>query len=308
MALRLKKKNVAQTHSVRRKRRRVSDFSFANVGGYEAVKQEIRDAIVMPMRHPALYKRLRIRAPKGILLWGAPGTGKTLIARTIARECNAAFYHIRSSDIMSEWFGVSERRVKLLFQRASRTKPSIIFFDELESLAPNRQAMMIEDGRTTILSSLLSEIDGFEPLKQVTILAATNIPNRLDPALLRAGRFDKMIYIPPPTSEERKAILNIHLDGKPCEGIDLAELALKTNHFTGADLELLVNTATTAWLKRYVKNRKEIFSIAYFDEALRSIRPSLTPENARFYDSLRGAFERSGNAKIQSQVSIPYYG
>jgi transitional endoplasmic reticulum ATPase len=307
MALRLKKKS-AKKHSLQKKKRKLVDFAFRNVGGYESVKQEIRDAIVMPMRHPSLYKRMNIRAPKGILLWGAPGTGKTLIARTIARECNAAFYHVRSSDIMSEWFGVSERRVKLLFARASRTRPSIIFFDELESLAPNRQAMLIEDGRSTILSSLLSEIDGFEPLKQVTIIGATNIPNRLDPALLRAGRFDKLIYIPPPNREERKEILKIHLNGKPSELIDLDEIALRTDHFTGADIELLVNTATTNWLKSYVANKENSLSMDYFYAALKSMRPSLSPENERFYENLRDYFERSGNARMQRQVSIPYYG
>jgi transitional endoplasmic reticulum ATPase len=307
MALRLKRKS-AKKHSVHRKRRRIGDFTFHNVGGYEPVKQEIRDAIVMPMRHPALYKRLNVKAPKGILLWGAPGTGKTLIARSIARECKAAFYHVRASDIMSEWFGVSERRVKILFQKASRTRPSIIFFDELESLAPNRQAMVLEDGRTTILSSLLSEIDGFEPLKQVTILGATNIPSRLDPALLRAGRFDKLIYIPPPTEEERKEILGIHLSGKPIDTVDLDQLARRTIHFTGADIELLVNTATTTWLKQYVLDKKSGFTMEYFDFALRSIRPSLNPENARYYENLRSYFERSGNPKMQNQISIPYYG
>jgi transitional endoplasmic reticulum ATPase len=307
MALRLKKKS-AKKHSLQKKKRKLVDFAFRNVGGYESVKQEIRDAIVMPMRHPSLYKRMNIRAPKGILLWGAPGTGKTLIARTIARECNAAFYHVRSSDIMSEWFGVSERRVKLLFARASRTRPSIIFFDELESLAPNRQAMLVEDGRSTILSSLLSEIDGFEPLKQVTIIGATNIPNRLDPALLRAGRFDKLIYIPPPNREERKEILKIHLNGKPSELIDLDEIALRTDHFTGADIELLVNTATTNWLKSYVANKENSLSMDYFYAALKSMRPSLSPENERFYENLRDYFERSGNARMQRQVSIPYYG
>lgn len=307
MALRLKKKS-AKKHSVRKKSPKLSDFAFRNVGGYDSVKQEIRDAIVMPMRHPTLYKRLNIRAPKGILLWGPPGTGKTLIARTIARECKAAFYHVRSSDIMSEWFGVSERRVKLLFAKASHTKPSIIFFDELESLAPNRQAMMIEDGRSTILSSLLSEIDGFEPLKQVTIIGATNIPNRLDPALLRSGRFDKLIYIPPPNTDERKEILKIHLIGKPSENLNLDALAIRTNHFTGADIELLVNSSTTSWLKQYVKNKREAFSMEYFDAAFRNQRPSLTPENARFYENLRSYFERSSNSKTQSQVSISYYG
>ena len=153
--------------------------------------------------------------PKGILLRGPPGTGKTLFARTIAKEFTAEFFHIRLSDVMSEWFGVSERRVKQLFAKAPRSKPSIIFFDELESLVRNRQAMAIEDGRSSLLSNLLSEIDGFEPLNDVTILGATNIPNRFDPALLRPGRFDKLIYVPPPGKSERKEILKILMEGKP---------------------------------------------------------------------------------------------
>lgn len=306
MALRLKKKTHKQPRQ--RVKKRVLDFTFQNIGGYEAVKQEIKDAIVLPMRHPELYKRLKIRAPKGILLWGAPGTGKTLFARSIATECKAEFYHIRSSDIMSEWFGVSERRIKQLFAKASRSKPAIIFFDELESIAPNRQAITIEDGRSSLISSLLSEIDGFVPLSQVTILGATNIPNRLDPALLRPGRFDKMIYIPPPNKGERKEILKIHLAGKPVDQIDIDALAQRTNLFTGADLEFLVNTATTNWLKKFVSNKKESLSMQFFDLALRAIRPSMKPEDLRYYDYLRSFFERSGNPNLRSEVSPSYYG
>jgi transitional endoplasmic reticulum ATPase len=304
MAFRLKKKTHKETKH--KPRKRILDFTFQNIGGYDAVKQEIRDAIVMPMRHPKLYKSLKIRAPKGILLWGAPGTGKTLFARTIAKECSATFYHVRSSDIMSEWFGVSERRVKQLFMKASKTKPSIIFFDELENLAPNRQAIAIEDARTSVLSSLLSEMDGFVPLSQVTILGSTNMPNRLDPALLRPGRFDKMIYIPPPNKAERKEILKIHLSGKPIEQINIDQLAHKTNLFTGADLELLVNTATTAWVKKFISNKKEPLSMGYFDSALKNVRPSLKPEDLRYYEYLRNHFESSSN--LREEHSPSYYG
>ena len=306
MALRLKKR--VRKHQKSKVKKRLLDFTFQNIGGYEPVKQEIRDAIVLPMRHPELYKKLKIRAPKGILLWGAPGTGKTLFARTIAQECKAEFYQIRSSDIMSEWFGVSERRIKQLFARASKTKPSIIFFDELESLAPNRQAIAIEDGRGSLISSLLSEMDGFVPLDQVTILGATNIPNRLDPALLRPGRFDKMIYIPPPNKLERKEILRIHLSGKPLDEIDIDLLAQKTSLFTGADLELLVNTATTNWLKKFVLNKKEPLTMNYFESSLKTIHSSLKAEDLRYYEYLRNYFERSGNTSFHRELAPSYYG
>jgi transitional endoplasmic reticulum ATPase len=307
MALKLRKKT--RKDRKHRPRKQLVDLTFQNIGGYDAVKQEIRDAIIMPMRHPQLYKRLNIRAPKGILLWGAPGTGKTLFARTIARECSATFYHIRSSDIMSEWFGVSERRVRQLFLKAAKTRPSIVFFDELESLAPNRQAITIEDARTSLLSSLLSEMDGFVPLNRVTILGSTNIPNRLDPALLRPGRFDKMIYIPPPNKVERKEILKIHLDGKPIDEIDVDILAQKTNLFTGADLELLVNNATTNWLKKFIANKKEPLSMSYFENALGTVRPSLRGEDLRYYEYLRNYFERSSSStNMKSESSPTYYG
>ncbi len=306
MAFRLRK-GLRKT-SKPKPRKRLLDFSFRNVGGYDIVKQEIRDAIVLPMRHPQLYKKLNIRAPKGILLWGPPGVGKTLFARTIASECNASFYHVRSSDIMSEWFGVAERRIKHLFLKASKATPSIIFFDELENLAPNRQAIAIEDGRTSILSSLLSEIDGFEPLNGVTIIGATNIPNRLDPALVRPGRFDKLLYIPPPSKQERKEILKIHLKGKPLERINIDSLAERTNLFTGADLEFVVNAATTAWLKKFIGDRGEPLSMSYFDHALARIRASLKPEDVRYYEYLRSTFERSSNPKSRIEYSPSYYG
>jgi transitional endoplasmic reticulum ATPase len=306
MALRLRKR----THRISKPktRKRSVELSFRCVGGYENVKQEIRDAILLPMQHPELYKRLNIRAPKGILLWGPPGVGKTLFARTIAAECGASFYHMKSADIMSEWFGVSERRIKQLFQKANRSKPGIIFFDELENLAPNRQAVAIEDGRSSILSSLLTEIDGFEPLNQVTILGATNIPNKLDPALLRPGRFDKLLYIPPPIREERKEILRIHLAGKPLDLIDIEALSERTHLFTGADLEFLVNTATTLWLKKFVEDNKEKFSMKYFEQALLHIRPTLKQEDIRYYEYLRSTHERSVNSRSRLEYSPTYYG
>jgi transitional endoplasmic reticulum ATPase len=306
MALRLRKR--VYRPSKPRVRKRPLELSFKNIGGYDSVKQEIRDAIVLPMRHPELYRRLNIRAPKGILLWGPPGVGKTLFARTIASECRATFYHMKSADIMSEWFGVSERRIKQLFQKASRSKPGIIFFDELENLAPNRQAVAIEDGRTSILSSLLAEIDGFEPLNQVTIIGATNIPNRLDPALLRPGRFDKLIYIPPPNKDERREILRIHLSGKPADGVEVDSLVDRTKMFTGADLEFLVNTATTSWLKQFVQNRKEELTMKYFEQALATMRPTLRSEDMRYYEFLRSTHERTSQAKSRLEYSPTYYG
>jgi transitional endoplasmic reticulum ATPase len=306
MALRLRKR--AYRTSKPRVRRHPLELSFKNIGGYESVKQEIRDAIVLPMRHPDLYQRLNIRAPKGILLWGPPGVGKTLFARTIAAECKATFYHMKSADIMSEWFGVSERRIRHLFQKASRSKPGIIFFDELENLAPNRQAIAIEDGRSSILSSLLAEIDGFEPLKEVTIIGATNIPNRLDPALLRPGRFDKLVYIPSPNKEERREILKIHLAGKPSGDLNIEVLVERTKMFTGADIEFLVNTATTSWLKQFVENKKEPLSMKYFDTALASMRPTLRSEDMRYYEYLRSTYERTTQAKTHLEYAPTYYG
>ncbi|MHB8566476.1 MAG: ATP-binding protein [Nitrososphaerales archaeon] len=309
MVVKLKKK--VDNQKKRPVKRRPRDFSFRSIGGYDSVKQEIQDAIVMPMKHPSIFKRLKVRAPKGILLWGAPGVGKTLFARSIASECNARFYHVRSADIMSEWFGVSERRIKQLFQGAKRSRPAIIFFDELESLAPNRQAMAIEDGRTSLLASLLSEMDGFEPLNQVTVLAATNIPNRLDAALLRPGRFDRLIYVPLPNLDERKQILQIHLSGKPIENISVKYLAERTKHFSGADLELLVNSATTNWLKKFIGDKTEKLSVGYFESALGSIKPSVRPEDVRYYEYLRNTYERSGGtslSKSRSEGAPSYYG
>lgn len=308
MVVKLKKKVDIQKKKI--VKRRARDFTFRSIGGYEPVKQEIRDAIVMPMKHPAVFKRLKVRAPKGILLWGAPGVGKTLFARSIASECDAKFYHVRSADIMSEWFGVSERKIKLLFQKAKHEKPSIIFFDELESLAPNRQVMAIEDGRTSLLASLLSEIDGFEPLNQVTILAATNIPNRLDGALLRPGRFDRLIYIPLPNLQERIEILKIHLDGKPVSDVNISYLAERTRNFSGADLELLVNSATTIWLKKYFVDKSQKLTIDYFDLALGAIKPSVRPEDVRYYEFLRTTYERSSGTdlKARSEGGPSYYG
>jgi cell division protease FtsH len=219
--------------------------TFEDVAGAEGAKKELRE-IVDFLKHPMKFAHLGAKTPKGALLVGPPGTGKTLLARAVAGEADAPFYSITGSDFMEMFVGVGASRVRSMFRDAKKSAPSIIFIDELDSIGRHRGAGLGggHDEREQTLNQLLSELDGFEPTTSVVVLAATNRPDILDPALLRPGRFDRRITIDRPTVADREQILKIHSRGKPlAEDVDLAHVARATPGFTGADLEQLLNEA-----------------------------------------------------------------
>ncbi len=272
----------------------VPNVRWGDVGGLEEVKEELRMAVEWPLKYPELFKASGAKQPKGILLYGPPGTGKTLLAKAVANESEANFISVKGPEILSKWVGESEKAIREIFRKARQSAPAIIFFDEIDSIAPIRGAA--GDSRVTerIISQLLTEMDGLEELRKVVVIAATNRPDLLDPALLRPGRFDRLIYVPPPDFKARIEILKIHSRGKPLsDDVNLEELAKLTEGYTGADLENLVNTAALIALKEHVskyKDPKEAISHKddlkirwkHFEEALKKVRPMGTSEMERY--------------------------
>ncbi|MEM4842045.1 MAG: CDC48 family AAA ATPase, partial [Acidilobaceae archaeon] len=249
-----------------------------DIGGYEDVKQELREAVEWPLRYPHVFKEMGIRPPKGVLLYGPPGTGKTLLARAVATESGANFISIKGPEILSKWVGESEKAVREIFKRAKQVAPAVIFFDEIDAIAPARGYRFDSSGVTDrIVNQLLTEMDGIQPLQNIVVIAATNRAELLDPALLRPGRFDRIIFVPPPDKVARKEILRVHIKKIPiASDVDIDKLVELTEGYTGADIEALVREA--AMLKLREKLEPGPVEMRHFLKALEKVRPSLTKE------------------------------
>jgi transitional endoplasmic reticulum ATPase len=262
------------------------NVSWDDVGGLDEAKRELRDGIELPLKHPQSFERLGIRPAKGFLLFGPPGTGKTMLAKAVAREAEANFIATKSSDLLSKWYGESERQVSRLFQRARQVAPTVIFIDEIDAMAPARGGGMGEPAVTErVVNTLLAEMDGLEELRGVVVIAASNRPALIDPALLRPGRFDDLIYVPVPERDGRRHILGIHTRDMPlADDVDLDGIADRTEGYTGADLEDLVRRAGLQALRDDLK--VEHVTHSYFEQALEATRASVTPEMDREYREL----------------------
>jgi SpoVK/Ycf46/Vps4 family AAA+-type ATPase len=219
-------------------------IGFDDIGGLDDVKRIIHKKIILPYSKPSLFQRFKRRAGGGILMYGPPGCGKTLLARATAGECKAEFFNISISDVLDMYIGESERKLHALFERARESAPAVLFFDEVEALGGKRQNIR-DASSSKLVSQFLSEMDGFaQDNNNVLILAATNVPWSMDAAFRRPGRFDRVLFVPPPDQVARKAILDGLLKGRPAEAnLDTAALAKKTSGFSGADLRELVETA-----------------------------------------------------------------
>src|SRR5919205_29719 len=267
------------------------DVSWDDIGGLEEVKRELQEAVEWPMRYPNLYKELGHLIPKGILLHGPSGTGKTMLAKAVATESEANFISVKGPELMSKWVGESEKGIREIFRKARQASPCVIFFDEVDSIAPNRGGTsMGEDGvggstgTERMLSQLLTEMDGIQDLQGTVVIAATNRADRIDPALIRPGRFDKIVYVPNPDKNTREKILDIYTKGKPIgRDIDLAKIAEKTEGFSGADVSVIVNTAISLVLHEYsqkyptpeesVKHASDaIVLMHHFEDAVKKIK------------------------------------
>jgi SpoVK/Ycf46/Vps4 family AAA+-type ATPase len=285
--------------------------TFADVGGLEEIKREIRRRIILPFQKPTLFRRFRKRAGGGILLYGPPGCGKTLLARATAGECQAAFFNVAISDVLDMYIGESERKLHALFEKARAEPPAVLFFDELEALGGKRMYSR-EASASKLVSTFLSEMDGFQLNNQgVLVLAATNLPWAVDPAFRRPGRFDRMLFVPPPDQTARAAILDLLLAGRPLAlaGDDAAALARKTSGFTGADLRNLVDTAADLAIEDSIAGgREEPIAARHLWAALGEVKPTslewlTTARNyARYaneggqYDDVLRVLERHGKS------------
>lgn len=278
------------------------NVEWSDIGGLEDAKRELREGIELPLKHPDAFRRIGIRPAKGFLLFGPPGTGKTLLAKAVAREAEANFIAAKSSDLLSKWYGESERQVSRLFSRARQVAPTVIFIDEIDSLAPERGGGIGEPAVTErVVNTLLAEMDGLEELQGVVVIAASNRPALLDPALLRPGRFDDLVYVSVPDREGRLHILKIHTEKMPLGGdVNLEAIADRTNGYTGADLEDLTRRAGLQALREDINTNS--IPMRFFEEALKETRASVTEEMEREYrelaETLKSESPRGRNKRI----------
>ena len=263
----------------------VPEVRWSDIGGLDDVKQQLREAVEWPLRHQDIFEKMGIRPPKGILLYGPPGVGKTLLAKAAATESGANFIAVNGPEILSKWVGESERAIREIFRKARTVAPAIIFLDEIDSIAPARGSRTDSGVTDRIVNQLLTEMDGIKPLRGVVVIAATNRPDLIDPALLRPGRFDRVIKVPPPDRRARLEILRIHTRRVPlAPDVDLEKLADMTNGYTGADLEALVREAVMLALREKLEAREVIMK--YFLEALKIVKPSLSEDIMEKYQNI----------------------
>ena len=280
----------------------IPNVSWSDVGGLSEAKERLKESVEIPIKEPERFEKLGIKPPRGILLYGPPGTGKTLLAKAVASESEANFISVKGPEVMSMWVGESERAVREIFKKAKQVAPSVVFFDEIDAIAPVRGG--VPDGRSTeqVVNQLLTSMDGLESMDGVVILAATNRPDILDPALLRPGRFDRHIYIGIPDRESRKSILEVHLRKMNTGEIDMEALADRTDGFVGADIAALCREAGMSALRK----NKEKIEMSDFEEAFISVHPSVDEELRKYYQEV-GSRLGKGRGNKKTDIGLAYY-
>lgn len=289
----------------------IPDVKWDDIGGLEYVKQELQEAVEWPLKYQALFLHSDATPPKGILLYGPPGTGKTLMAKAAAHESEANFISIKGPELLSKWVGESEKGVREVFRKARQAAPCIVFFDEIDAIAPTRGGMGSDSHVTErVISQLLTELDGLEVLSNVIIIAATNRPDIIDAALLRPGRFDRLLYVPPPEKESRIKIFKIHTSKKPlADDVKIETLAAHTEGYTGADIAALASAAVMLALREHIEKYKDPkkaesaktelkLHMKHFEEAMKKIRPLSKHE----IETYRSIAERFGKPDLTKEV------
>ena len=260
------------------------NVKWEDIGGLKETKERIKDAIIVPLKYPQYLEKYGVKPWKGVLLFGPPGCGKTLLAKAAATECDATFFEVPVSEISSKWFGESEKNLKDLFATARESSPSIIFFDEMDAISPPRDAGDSHDASRRIVNQLLREMDGMKENKKVMVLGATNYPEGIDNALLRPKRFDKRIYIPPPDFEARKAIFILNTRKMPLQEVDFNALAERTEGYTGADIYGICNEVGWRLMKEELKDGKQRYANTRdFLMVISETKPSIRKEDIERY-------------------------
>ncbi|ACM57299.1 CDC48 family AAA ATPase [Halorubrum lacusprofundi] len=271
-------------------------ISWDDVGGLSEAQQQVQESVEWPLSSPEKFDRMGVDPPKGVLLYGPPGTGKTLMAKAVANETNANFISVRGPQLLSKWVGESEKAIRQTFRKARQVSPTIIFFDELDSLAPSRGQEMGNNVSERVVNQLLTELDGLEEMGDVMVIGATNRPDMIDPALLRSGRFDRLVMIGQPDQEGRERILEIHTQDTPlAPDVTLREIAEITDGYVGSDLEGIAREAAIEALRD--DDDAEEVEMKHFRRALESVRPTINDDILAYYEEVEEQFKGgSGNA------------
>jgi transitional endoplasmic reticulum ATPase len=262
----------------------VATVHWSDIGGLDEVKQHLKESVEWPIKTPEVFERLGIKPPKGILLYGPPGCGKTLLARAVATESEANFISIKGPEVFSKWVGESEKAIREVFRKARMAAPAVIFFDEMDSLTPQRGGGSDSGVSERVISQLLTEMDGILSLQDIVVVAATNRPNLIDPAVLRPGRFDRLIYVPEPDDASRLQILKLYSKSMPLnKDVDLNQVSLQTKYYSGADIENICREAAMHALRRDVNSRE--VTMQDFMDAIKEVGPSVSPDMEKWYKS-----------------------
>ncbi|MBS3145981.1 CDC48 family AAA ATPase [Candidatus Woesearchaeota archaeon] len=278
-------------------------ITWEDIGGVEEIKQDLKEAVEWPLKHPKAFERLGVRAPRGILLYGPPGTGKTLLAKAVANESDANFILVKGPELISKWVGDSEKGIRKIFERARQASPTIIFFDEIDAIAGRRGMEQGTKVTERMVNQLLTEIDGLEELHDVIVIGATNRPDMVDPGLLRPGRFDRIIMTPVPDSKSREQIFKIHTKKMPlAKDVSLSKLISNSENYSGADVENICREAAVLALRENI-NVKEV-RMKHFEDALKKIKPSLDPEDVKRYKEIEELYLKSAKSgKVKETAS-----
>jgi len=270
----------------------VPQVHWDEVGGLKQVKQELMESVEWPLKKPEVFKRMGIKPPRGILLYGPPGCGKTLLARAVATESEANFISIKGPEIFSKWVGESEKAIREVFRKGRTAAPAIIFFDELDAIVPKRGLGYADSGASErVISQLLTEIDGIETLQNVLVIAASNRPDILDPAVMRPGRFDRLIYVPSPDLASLKEVFKIHTRSMPLSrDIDTEQLARMAQGYSGADIEAICREAAMNSLRSDIEATE--VTLRDFKDAMERVSPSITPDMDTWYQNFAKRFRR----------------
>ncbi|MBS3072269.1 CDC48 family AAA ATPase [Candidatus Pacearchaeota archaeon] len=278
------------------------NINWEDVGGLDMVKQELIEAVEWPLHYSDAFKRVGIRPPKGILLYGPPGTGKTLLAKAVASESEANFIQVKGPSLLSMWVGKSEEGVRKIFERARQVSPCVVFFDEMDALAPRRGTDTGSKVTERVLNQLLAEMDGLEELQNVVVIGATNRPDMIDPAILRPGRFDRILLVPGPDKEGILTILKIHTSKMPlAKDVNLEKMALKLDGYVGADIENLAREAAMLALRENI-NVKQI-KLSNFEDAMKKVKPSVTKSDMDKYQKIEEIYLKSAKAALPNKTA-----